>query len=154
MEQCVNLEYYYFFHSWIHIGCITAGTMKTYGGGQGWLRGTLFDCRLALVTPCFIDLLIYAGSWHSLECRLNSISKEETVFWGEFPKCPIYQTALPCRPELISGFNYPLEPVLVMRNQFVYRQTSINMSKKKKKKKLSVKKRWKTFFPWRWLQSR
>lgn len=105
--------------------------MKTYGEGQGWLRGTLLDCRLALVTSCFIEVLIYAGSWHSLECRLNSISKEETVFWGEFPKCPIYQTALPCRPELISGFNYPLEPVLVMRNQFVYRQTSINMSKKK-----------------------
>lgn len=152
MEQCANLEYYYFFHSWIPIGCVTAGTMKTYGEGQGWLRGTLLDCRLALVTSCFIEVLIYAGSWHSLECRLNSISKEETVFWGEFPKCPIYQTALPCRPELISGFNYPLEPVLVMRNQFVYRQTSINMSKKKKK--TVCKKRWKTFFPWRWLQSR
>lgn len=120
--------------------------MKTYGEGQGWLRGTLLGCRLALVTSCFIEVLIYAGSWHSLECRLNSISKEETVFWGEFPKCPIYQTALPCRPELISGFNYPLEPVLVMRNQFVYRQTSINMSKKKKKK-LSVKKDEKPFSP-------
>lgn len=119
--------------------------MKTYGEGQGWLRGTLLGCRLALVTSCFIEVLIYAGSWHSLECRLNSISKEETVFWGEFPKCPIYQTALPCRPELISGFNYPLEPVLVMRNQFVYRQTSINMSKKKKK--LSVKKDEKPFSP-------